>query len=66
MKDQKCNKIIHYHCPRCKTFKVWELNEYIYCPQCTLTFYKKRLNEFDDAEILSDEELEEIMKVLSN
>ena len=65
MENQKCDKTIYYHCPRCKAFKVWELNEYIYCPKCALTFYKNKLNEFNDAEILSNEELENIMKVLN-
>ena len=66
MKNQKYEDIINYHCPRCKDFKVWELGNYIYCPQCTLTFNKDQLNEFNDSEILSREELEKIIKVMND
>ena len=65
MKNRKINKFIDYHCPRCKSFKVWELDNYIYCPQCGLTFKKRLLNKFADSEIFSNEELKNITNVLN-
>lgn len=65
MKDRNYDKSISYHCPRCKDINVWELDKYIYCPQCALTFNKNQLNKFHYSEILSTEELEKIVKVLN-
>ncbi len=49
------------HCPRCKGFKVWELDSNIYCPQCELTFNKSVLKCMSDDLILAIEELEGII-----
>jgi len=49
------------HCPRCKGFKVWELESNIYCPQCELTFNKTVLKCLSDDLILAIEELEGII-----
>jgi uncharacterized Zn finger protein (UPF0148 family) len=65
MKNRKFNKLIDYHCPRCKSYKVWELDNYIHCPECALTFNKNLLNKFIDSEILSHEELKDITNVLN-
>lgn len=65
MNVRKYDRFVSYHCPRCKDINVWELDKYIYCPQCALTFNKTQLNKFRDSEILSTEELEKIIKVLN-
>ena len=50
------------HCPRCKGFKVWELDSNIYCPYCELTFNKTVLKCLSDDLILAIEELEGILR----
>lgn len=65
MKNKKFTKFIDYHCPRCKSFKVWEVDNFVYCPQCALTFNKNLLSKLTDSEILSNEELENITSVLN-
>ena len=50
------------HCPRCKGFKVWELESNIYCPNCELTFNKTVLKCLSDDLILAIEELEGILR----
>ena len=52
-----------YHCPRCQTFQVKELERTIYCFKCELTFDKKFIHLVDDEDILAYEELEGIVDV---
>jgi hypothetical protein len=49
------------HCPRCKGFKVWEIESNIFCPECELTFNKTVLKCLSDDLILAIEELEGIL-----
>ncbi|MGQ4876846.1 MAG: hypothetical protein ACP6IY_22500 [Promethearchaeia archaeon] len=53
-----------FHCPRCKSTNIIDLNDEIACPNCHLTFRKKDLEQFDDDDILSIEELDEIAREL--
>ena len=47
----------NYYCPRCKSNKIIDHGEYIECPECSLDFFKKYLEEIDDENILAEQEL---------
>jgi uncharacterized Zn finger protein (UPF0148 family) len=51
----KENKISFYFCPRCKSANIWELDDKIYCPICSLTYEKKGIQQFLE-DVLSIEE----------
>ena len=53
-----------YHCPRCQSPKVYEVISTIYCPKCKLTFDVKMLALFEDKDVLANEELEGMSRVL--
>lgn len=44
-----------YFCPRCKSVNIWELDDYIYCPICLLTYEKQSIQQFLE-DVLSIEE----------
>ena len=51
-----------YNCPACKSNKVMEYKEYIECRSCQLEFFKEGLDEIDDENQLSVQELNGIVK----
>jgi len=51
-----------YHCPACKSKEVIEYDEYIECTSCHLEFFKDGLDEIDDENQLSVQELNGIVK----
>ncbi len=51
-----------YHCPACKSKEVVEYEEYIECSSCNLEFFKEGLDEIDDENKLSVQELDGIVK----
>ena len=55
-----------YHCPRCQSPKVYEGVSTIYCPKCKLTFDVRMLVLYDDENVLSNEELEDVARTLED
>ncbi len=51
-----------YHCPACKSKEVIEYDEYIECTSCHFEFFKEGLDEIDDENQLSVQELNGIVK----
>lgn len=51
-----------YHCPACKSEKIIEYEEYIECLSCHLEFFKEGLDEIEDENQLSTQELEGIVE----
>ena len=56
---------ITYQCPRCNDSKdIIEMEDYIYCRYCRLSFKKTYLDSIEDkSTILAEEEKEEITKI---
>jgi transposase-like protein len=52
------------YCPRCKAEDVIDLGITFRCAYCHLSFKKKSLGVIRDDEILSEEELSDIRKIL--
>ncbi|KKK59721.1 hypothetical protein LCGC14_3031560 [marine sediment metagenome] len=50
-----------YNCPACKSNKVIEYDEYIECTSCHFEFFKEGLDEIDDENKLSIQELDGIV-----
>ena len=50
-----------YHCPACKSKEVIEYDEYIECTSCHFEFFKEGLDEIDDENKLSIQELDGIV-----
>ncbi|MFW9782576.1 MAG: hypothetical protein ACFFFB_09875 [Candidatus Heimdallarchaeota archaeon] len=46
-----------YHCPRCKTSKILEYDEFIECPKCLLDFDKQLFGKLPDDEMVSRQEM---------
>ncbi len=51
-----------YRCPACKSNKVIEYDEYIECTSCHMEFFKEGLDEIEDENQLSVQELDGIVK----
>ena len=49
-----------HHCPSCKSTDVIEYDEYIECTSCNLEFFKDGLDEIEDENKLSVQELKGI------
>jgi ribosomal protein S27AE len=45
-----------YHCPRCKSSKIYDYEERFDCMKCLLEFEKKDFETLDDEDILSTQE----------
>ena len=55
-----------YHCPRCKISVVLDFGDIIECSKCGLSFTKSILDAIEHGEILSDNEIVEILKIFQN
>lgn len=54
-----------YHCPACKSTEVIEYVDSIECVQCNLEFFKEGLDELEDENMLSTQELKGIVDSFS-
>jgi len=57
------SQVRYSHCPRCKNTLVFEVEGVISCPHCKLTFNKEILSLVEAEDILSNEELSDILDI---
>ena len=52
------------YCPRCQTYLVFTTDKKIFCPSCRLAFNKNIRKTVKDEDLLSDQELNDILDSL--
>ncbi|MFX0057541.1 MAG: hypothetical protein ACFE85_11385 [Candidatus Hodarchaeota archaeon] len=58
------NVLHRSYCPRCQSYLVYTTDKKILCPSCRLAFNKNMIGVEDDENILSDQELIDLLDSL--